>query len=184
VPKQTGKTVVLVGMMGSGKTTVGRILAQNLEVDFFDTDELIVASSRMTVAEIFESHGEAEFRRREAETLSNLVSAPGRCVVAVGGGAILDDGNRAVMGGWATVVWLRTGVETLSERVGSGEGRPLLAGGATESLRRIADSRAGLYESAADVIVDTDGSAPDEVARAVAEAIDSQVRDAPKARHS
>jgi shikimate kinase len=177
VSSKTAKTVVLVGMMGSGKTTVGRIVAERLGVEFVDSDEEIVASSGMTVAEIFASHGEAEFRRREKEMLKRLVPAPQSRVVAVGGGAILDDDNRAVMSDCSTVVWLRTEVETLSDRVGSDGSRPLLIGGATENLRRIADVRAHLYETTADVIVDTDGLSPESVAQAVDEAIVSQVRE-------
>lgn len=173
--KPIAKTVVLVGMMGSGKTTVGRLVADRFGVDFFDSDEVIEASSRMTVAEIFSSHGEVEFRRRESETLKTLVPCSELRVVAVGGGAILDEDNRAVIRDSSTVVWLRTGVETLSDRVGSGESRPLLGKDPKDSLRRIADSRADIYESTADFVVDTDGLTPEAVADAVAKAIDTRV---------
>jgi shikimate kinase len=162
-------------MMGSGKTTVGSLLAAKLRATFFDTDHEMTAASGMTVAEMFETASEPAFRATESETLARvLVSAgSGPAVVAAGGGAVIDDANRDLMRRLATVVWLRTSVGTLTDRLGTGEGRPLLdsTDGVVSRLKRIDEDRAGLYESAAHIVVDTDGLTPESVADAVAAAV-------------
>jgi shikimate kinase len=176
--------VVLVGMMGSGKTTVGRLVAARLESSFSDTDEEVEAFAGVSVQQMFERSGEAAFRRAETDALTTVLAPCGPRVVAVGGGAVLSEANREVMRREATVVWLRTSVGTLTDRVGSGEGRPLLGGGsngraeeaqgvqgAQGVLAELSAEREGLYESVAHVVVDTDDLSPESVADAVVSAV-------------
>jgi shikimate kinase len=169
--------VVLVGMMGSGKTTVGKLVASRLGCGFSDTDDEVELNACLTVREIFERSGESVFRHAEAEALSALMAVGGPRVVAVGGGAVLSEANRQVMRRDATVVWLRTRAGTLTERVGTGEGRPLLAseGHVQGRIAELNDERGALYETVAHVVVDTDGLSPESVADAVVHAVSEAV---------
>jgi len=199
VPKQADdytKSVgrlVLVGMMGSGKTTVGRLVAQRLQVRFCDTDDQVEHQFGQPISSIFETLGEAAFRGAETEVLIAALQHGGPGVIATGGGIVLEEVNRVAMKRDATVVWLRAGVGTLTDRLGTGEGRPLLAAGtATETaartgtpagaggelatitgnLAKIAGDRSELYEFVADAVVETDGLSPESVADAVIDAVD------------
>lgn len=119
------KPVVLVGMMGSGKTAVGTALAERLSVAFRDTDEAIVAASRMSIPEIFERDGEAFFRDREAEVLRRLL-ADGPAVLSTGGGVFMRPENRAAIEEAGVSVWLRADLSLLWNRVKHKSTRPLL----------------------------------------------------------
>lgn len=185
--------VVLVGMMGAGKTSVGQALAETLGWPFTDTDDDIVALAGCTIPELFVREGEAGFRRLESQVLARALECPGPRVVAVGGGAVVDPANRALLADRAVVVWLRAGLATLAGRVGAGEGRPMLgdiagAAGAGASagspsaavempaqahraLERLLDERAPLYEETARVVVDVDWASVEEVAEQTAAAL-------------
>ncbi len=156
-------------MMGAGKSTVGRIVAERLGKPFVDTDEEVERVSGATVAAVFALHGEAEFRRRESQVLAEvLAGAPG--VVAVGGGAVLDPANRAAMHRAGTVLWLRARPATLARRVGRGQDRPLLAGeegGPGAAVARIDAERRPLYAEVADEVLDVDDLDADAVAERV-----------------
>jgi shikimate kinase len=172
--------VLLVGMMGAGKSTVGRLLAERLGWRHVDTDEVVEATTGRTVAQLFAERGEPTFRALESAALAGLladdvpavaggaVAVPSEAgggavpaVVAVAGGAVLDPANRALLRRSGTVVWLRATPATLGARVGAGTGRPLLAGGTPgEELARIDAVRRPLYEEVATVVVDVDGLAP------------------------
>ncbi|MDP5084405.1 MAG: shikimate kinase [Yoonia sp.] len=119
------KTVVLVGMMGSGKTAIGRSLAARLDVPFVDSDAAIEEAAAATIAEIFERDGEAFFRKREAEVLRRLLSGPPG-IVSTGGGAFLADENREAIAEMGVAVWLDADLGTLWERVRHKDTRPLL----------------------------------------------------------
>jgi len=119
------KTVVLVGMMGSGKSAIGRALAGSLEVPFQDSDAAIEAAAALSIAEIFARDGEAFFRRREAEVLRRLLSGPPG-VVSTGGGAFLAETNREAIADMGVAVWLDADLHTLWERVRHKDTRPLL----------------------------------------------------------
>jgi shikimate kinase len=165
--------LVLVGLMGAGKSTVGRRCAERLARAFVDTDELVVAASGRDVAEIFDVEGESGFRARERAALVDACSAPEPLVIACGGGAVLDPANRATMRTAGLVVWLRAEPTTLAARVSDGAGRPLLAGkAALQTLERLAALRAPAYEAVAEVAVDTDGLEVDAVTDRVLEALD------------
>ena len=161
--------ILLIGMMGAGKTTVGRALARRLGWRYLDSDEEVQRTTGRTVPEIFAADGEAAFRAQESRALAEgLASGPG-VVVGVAGGAVLDPDNRRLLAGAGTAVWLRAGVDTLAARVGGGEGRPLLGRDPASSLALLYEQRRPLYEELADVVVDVDGLSPEAVVEEILE---------------
>ncbi len=152
------RTVVLVGMMGSGKTAIGRALAAQLNVSFVDSDSAIEEAAAATIAEIFERDGEDFFRQREAEVLRRLLSGlPG--VVSTGGGAFLAKTNRDAIAQMGVAVWLDADIETLWERVRHKDTRPLLkTADPQETLTRLFHLRTPVYNLAG-LKVDVDGEA-------------------------
>ena len=157
-------TLWLVGMMGSGKTTVGRIAAERLAMPFHDTDEVVERTAGRTVAELF-AEGEDVFRAAEAEAVRSLAGED--AVVACGGGVVLDDTNVARMRATGLVVWLDAPVSVLAVRVGDGDGRPLLDDDPAAGLERLSSERRRRYEAAAHLRVDASHHAPDQTAEEV-----------------
>lgn len=160
--------VILVGLPGSGKSTVGSLVADMMGVRVFDVDSAVANRTGTSIAEIFERQGEAAFREFErTETLNSLLEEPG--VIVPGGGWAAQPDNLTSVKGRAITVYLRTSPQEAARRVAPEGGRPLLETsdpvGAMESLLR---ERAGFYEEC-DARVDTDGKRPEEVAREVAE---------------
>jgi shikimate kinase len=148
-------TIFLVGMMGAGKTTIGRALAHRLGRPFVDTDRVLVERCGVPVATIFEIEGEAGFRRRESSVLAEVAAEGGR-VVATGGGAVLDPRNREVMRRNGTVIYLRARLESLWERTRHDTSRPLLATPNPKArLAELLEQRDALYREAAHLVVDT-----------------------------
>jgi shikimate kinase len=165
----TGPRVVLVGPMGAGKSTVGRLLAQRWEVAFRDTDDDVERAEGRTISDIFVDDGEERFRMLERAAVAQAVAEhPG--VLAVGGGAVMAEETRALLGG-QRVVFLRVGLTDAAARVGLGASRPLLLGNVRGTMKALLDERTPVYESVAVAAVDTDGRTPDEVADAVVEAL-------------
>lgn len=165
------KTVVLVGMMGAGKTAVGKELARLLSVPFLDSDEAIVEAAAMSIAEIFARDGEAFFRAREAEVIARLLrGAPS--VLSVGGGAFLNPDTRALISDLGVSVWLKADLELLWSRVRHKNTRPLLQSDSPrETLARLLAERAPEYAKA-DLWVEADpGYAIADMARAVLQAL-------------
>jgi shikimate kinase len=121
------KSIVLIGLMGAGKSTVGRRLARRIGLPFVDADAEIEAAAGMGIAEIFERYGEAHFREGERRVLARLVEGPPR-VIATGGGAFMNPETRALILARCTAIWLQAEVETVAERVGRRDHRPLLKG--------------------------------------------------------
>jgi len=147
--------IFLIGMMGSGKSTVGRALAQRLERPFVDTDKVLVERTGVPVATIFEIEGEAGFRRRESGVLSELAQGHDH-VVATGGGAVLDPENRVLIRVGGTVVYLRARLEHLWERTRHDSSRPLLATpDPRATLGALLEVRDPIYREVAHIIVDT-----------------------------
>lgn len=141
----TNRPIVLVGLMGVGKTTIGRRLARRLEVPFVDADHEIEAAAGMTISEIFERFGEAHFRDGERRVIARLIDGTPR-IVATGGGAFMNAETRTLILSQATAIWLDTDVDTLAERVGRRNDRPLLAGrDARMVLRELAEIRNPIY---------------------------------------
>ena len=150
-----GGNIFLVGMMGAGKTTLGKALAQRCGLEFVDTDRVLVERCGVPVATIFEIEGEDGFRRRESGVLVEL-AARRDCVVATGGGSVLAEENRRVMRASGTVIYLRARLESLWERTRHDSSRPLLATpDPRATLARILEARDPLYREAAHLIVET-----------------------------
>lgn len=122
------RPIVLVGMMGVGKSTVGRKLAQMLGLPFVDADDAIVEAAKMSITEMFDLHGEASFRDGERRVIARLLDA-GPCVIATGGGAFVQPETRAMIQQHGVPVWLDCDLDTLVERVSRNTKRPLLRGG-------------------------------------------------------
>ena len=148
--------VVLVGMMGSGKTTVGRLLARRLGRPFRDSDDAVEEATGRTVREIWESDGEAAFRTEERRALQRALADPRPSVVAAAGGVVLQGGNRQLLRSGGRVVWLRADPGVLAGRVGRGDHRPLLRDDPKGTLRRLDRERRWLYREVADDVVDVD----------------------------
>lgn len=154
--------IVLVGMMGSGKSTVGRLLADRLGWAYRDSDADVESTTGRTVPEIFASDGEAAFRRAEAEVLADACALQTPVVVSAAGGSVLASDNRRLLAGSGTVVWLRARPETNARRVGDGAGRPLLGDDPAGAMTRLLTERAPFYDEVADLVVDVDDLSPEE----------------------
>ena len=162
--------LVLVGLMGAGKTTVGAACATRLARPFVDTDDIVEANTGMSVSDVFAEQGEAGFRQLERRAVADACATPTPAVIACGGGAVLDGDNRRRLHQAGFVVWLQAAPATLMARVKDGSERPLLQGRGTATLERLATVRAAAYEAAADALVDTENRAVPEVVDAVLEA--------------
>jgi shikimate kinase len=148
--RRIDRPIVLVGMMGVGKTSVGRKLAQMLGMPFVDADEEIEAAAHMSIPEIFAQFGEDYFRDGERRVIARLIDGPGsRRVIATGGGAFANPQTRALILERGIAVWLDSDVETLLERVGRKDNRPLLKqGDPREILTRLRSERESAYAQA------------------------------------
>jgi shikimate kinase len=151
-------------MMGSGKSTVGRQLASRLGWAFLDSDTMVEAATGSTVAELFESGGEAAFRAEESRVLAEALVTSTPAVVSAAGGSVLSEVNRGLLTRQAMVVWLRAEPSTLATRVRPGGHRPLLGADHTVALAQLDAVRRPLYEEVADVVVDVDDLDPLRVA--------------------
>ncbi len=169
------KRILLVGMMGAGKTTVGRALAQRLRYPYLDSDEQVERHTGQTVREIFEARGEAAYRAQEKLALAQALTSDGPVVVSVAGGAVLDPDNRRRLRQAGLVVWLRASVHTLARRVDAGEEghRPLLGDDPLADLSRLYQQRRPLYGQVADMIIDVDLLTSEQVVEQVLERIRS-----------
>jgi shikimate kinase / 3-dehydroquinate synthase len=156
----TGRSVVLVGLMGAGKTSIGRRLAARLGLPFRDADAEIELAAGCTIPELFSRYGESDFRAGERRVIRRLLSGD-PLVLAFGGGAFMDPETRAVVREEAVSVWLRCPLPTLLRRVAGRDNRPLLAdGNRAEILQRLMDTRDPIYAEA-DVIIDCGDESPD-----------------------
>lgn len=160
-------------MMGAGKTTAGRLLADRLGWPYLDSDDEIERRTGRTVPEIWKADGEPAFRAEESMVLAEACTSDGPAVVSVAGGAVLDPANRTMIRGGGLVVWLRAEVATLAQRVGAGEGRPLLSAGPAQALARLSEERAPIYGELADLVFDVDRLSPSQVADKIVEAVNS-----------
>ncbi|MGQ0775377.1 MAG: shikimate kinase [Pseudonocardiales bacterium] len=165
-----GPALVLVGPPGSGKSTVGALVAGRLGVDFVDVDELIVARTGRSIADIFTTDGEAVFRELEEAEVAEAL-ARNRGVLALGGGAVLSERTRAALGGHR-VVFLSVGMAEGVRRTGLSTARPLLAGvNPRATFAALLDARLPLYREVATMEIATDRRSPDEIAQDVLAAL-------------
>lgn len=166
----TGPLVVLVGPMGSGKSTVGELIARWLGVSYRDTDADIVAAQGREISDIFVDEGEPYFRELEREAVAAAVAGHDG-VLALGGGAVLDEKTRELLTA-LPVAYLSMDVEEAVRRVGLGAARPLLAVNPRRQWRELMEARRPLYTEVARVVVATDDRTPEEVAQAVLDALE------------
>ncbi len=165
-----GRVIVLVGLMGAGKTTVGRRLANRLGVPFVDADAEIEAAAGMTIPEIFAQHGEQHFRAGERKVIARLLQENGG-VLATGGGAFMDPDTRAQIKRDGVSVWLRAEVALLLRRVARRNNRPLLKqGDPAEIMTRLRDERYPVYAEA-DITVDSTDVPHEEIVDAIIAAL-------------
>ena len=157
-------SIVLIGAPGSGKTTVGAMLAERLGVPFNDADAIIVERAGKSIAEIFTDDGEAAFRALEEQVTAEVLELPG--VLSLGGGAVLSSTTRAALRSHR-VVWLRIGLSQSVKRVGLDTARPLLLGNVRGQLLKLLNERAPLYAEVATEVVDTDDTTPAEVVETI-----------------
>ncbi len=160
--------LVLVGLMGAGKTTVGRRCSELLDRALIDTDELVEIAAGASVAEIFAVDGEGAFRTRERAAVGDAVASPTPVVIACGGGVVLDAVNRNALRERGVVVWLDGPSDVLAARIGADTGRPLLGSrDRTATLERLAQDRADAYAACAHARLDTTALDTEETAKAV-----------------
>ncbi|MEU0946077.1 shikimate kinase [Streptomyces canus] len=162
--------VVLVGPMGVGKSTVGRLLAERLATGYRDTDDDIVAEQGRAIAEIFVDEGEAAFRAIEKAAVRRALDQHDG-ILALGGGSILDEDTRALLAG-QRVLYLSMDVEEAVKRTGLNAARPLLAVNPRKQWRELMEARRHLYESIATAVVATDGRTPEEVTEIALDALE------------
>ena len=155
---KSSKNIVLVGLMGSGKTTIGRRLAHELNQDFFDTDHELIDKTGVTIDHIFDIEGEKGFRERETKILENL-SQMSNIILATGGGIVILTKNREILKNAGLVVYLYSSVEQLLRRTAKSKTRPLLEN-STDRRKTITDLlevRDTYYREVASVVIDTTG---------------------------
>ncbi|MGH9080076.1 MAG: shikimate kinase [Acidimicrobiales bacterium] len=155
--------IILVGMMGVGKTTVGSRLAERLGWAYLDSDAQVMADSGRTVPELFAERGEAAFRAAESRVLAAALASDEPVVVSAAGGVILSAANRRLLTESGIVVWMRAHPSVLARRVGTGAGRPLLDSDPSAVLSGLDGERRELYASVAAVTVDVDDLTPQQV---------------------
>ena len=154
-PALGARTIALVGLMGVGKSTIGRRLAQALDLPFRDADHEIELAAGRTISDIFAERGEAEFRAGERRVIGRLLQEPAH-VLATGGGAFMDPQTRALMKEQAVTVWLQADLDVLVRRVGRKNTRPLLVGrDARDVMQELMDKRYPVYAEA-DITIHTD----------------------------
>ncbi len=163
--------VLLIGMMGAGKSTTGHLLAARLGWPFLDSDDEVIRLTGRTIPEIWKADGEAAFRAEESRVLAAATTSDGPVVIGVAGGAVLDAGNQSRIRQAGLVVWLRADVASLAARVGDGVGRPLLEGEPAAAIRRLSAARAPIYTELADLTFDVDRMAPPQVVDRIVAAV-------------
>lgn len=166
--------IFLVGLMGAGKTTVGRLLARRLRLRFYDSDREIERRCGVKIPVIFEIEGEAGFRAREQQVIADLAGLQG-IVLATGGGAVLAEDNRRRLAEGGTVIYLNARPEDLYERVRQDRNRPLLASGdPLTRLRELHAQRDALYRAGADLVMDTGAQSVQVLARDLLDRLEEQ----------
>ena len=169
---QVDRSIVLVGLMGAGKSAIGRRLANRLAMPFVDADSEIERAAGCSIKDIFELHGEAAFRDGERRVIARLLARPPH-VLATGGGAFMDSGTRDAIRASGISVWLRADIELLVSRVSRRNDRPLLAGGEPRAiLQKLMEERHPIYAEA-DIVVESMDGPHEQTVQAVLDALDA-----------
>lgn len=167
------QNVLMIGAMGSGKTTVGKQLAKRLRMDFVDSDHMIEERCGVSISTIFDIEGEEGFRKRETKMLQELCARSG-VVLATGGGAISSEENRILLRKSGYVVYLKTSIETQLARTQKNQNRPLLENvDAQDKLTQLMEERGALYEQEADLIVSSGERVVSKVVEEIMQALES-----------
>ncbi len=160
--------IVLIGFMGAGKSTVGRLLSEKLSIQLLDTDAMIEARAGMTISEIFSVRGEDAFRAIETDVLKELAQRQQPAVISTGGGMPMREENRRALRELGSVVYLQVKPETVCERLANDTVRPLLAGGdRRQKVETLLAQRGPVYEETAQLKVDADSQKPEAVAEEI-----------------
>ena len=166
--KDRSQNIVLIGFMGTGKTTIGKIASERLGLEFIDTDDLIVEAAGDPIPAIFEQVGEGGFRKIESDVLRGLAGKGGR-IIATGGGIVTQPENQSLLQQLGFVVWLSATVETIFERVSLNSDRPLLyTDDPLQTITNMLADREPLYRAAADLKVETDEFHAEEITHGIA----------------
>ena len=151
------RNIILIGYMGSGKSTVGRKAAKAVEYNCLDTDALIEKEEGMTISKLFEEKGEPYFREKETETIRKLIAEPKGNIIATGGGLPMKEGNAELLKELGTVIYLKAETDTLMKRLSGDNARPLLKNGdLREKIETMLAIRGPVYEACADLVLQTD----------------------------
>ena len=170
MPNNTNN-ILLIGPMGSGKTSVARLLANDLDKNFLDTDEEVMKKTGVDIAYIFDMEGEEGFRKRECLALKECL-ADNNMVLSTGGGIVLSKENRNILKDRGTVVYLQTSISSQVERTASSNNRPLLQNeNPEETLEKLMLTRGPLYEEIADITIMTDNKSLQEMSKEIQRAI-------------
>lgn len=162
--KDLRQNIILIGFMGSGKTSVGKVLAEQLSYPFYDTDLLIEEKAGITIKEIFRIQGEESFRKLETDLLIDLKSSLKSVVLSTGGGLPIKEQNAKLLKEIGQVIYLKAKKETIVERLIGDTNRPLLDGDdSNRKVEQLLAIRSPIYEKAADLIIETDGKTIDEI---------------------
>lgn len=167
--------IVLTGFMYSGKTSVGRIISDAKGIPLEDTDSAVEKAAGKSIPEIFEQDGEPVFRAMEREAVARAAGRAG-AVIALGGGAVLDEGNVADAGRSGVLYFLRVSLGEALDRAAGASGRPLMDGKSPEEVGRLMAAREALYLDVTDVVVETEGKTPEEVAQWIMDDFDRRAR--------
>jgi shikimate kinase len=175
-------SILLVGLMGTGKSTVARQLSAKLGIDCLDTDKMVESRAGRTVRELFDQLGEATFRDIESEVLTECLSRQTPSVVAGAGGIVVRESNRAVINEarknhLIVVVWLHASTDVLAQRTAKGGHRPLLDEDRAGTLSRLADERAGFYSELSDIVVDVSHRSVESTVALLVSAIEEGLRE-------
>ncbi|MBD5543795.1 MAG: shikimate kinase [Lachnospiraceae bacterium] len=165
-------SIILIGYMGCGKSTIGKRLSYAVRKPFLDTDKIIERKADRTISELFAEKGEAYFRDMETACIRELMAESGEYVIAAGGGLALREENRRLLKELGKVVYLRADPETIYERLKKDDTRPLLKGeNPKEKIRIMMGERAAVYEEAAEIIIDVDGKDFEDIVKEIGEKI-------------
>lgn len=168
------QSLFLVGPMGAGKTTIGKLLAQELKLNFKDTDKEIEERTGADIAWIFDVEGEQGFRQRETQVLDELTQQMPPVVLATGGGVIIKSENRGFLCARGLVVYLKAGIDSQVERTSKDKKRPLLQNeNPQQVLENLMQERQPLYEEVADLVMDTDVDSPKTIVKKIIAHLDS-----------
>lgn len=162
------KNIVLIGFMGSGKTTIGKVLEEKINLPFADTDKLIEIEEKCKISNIFSDKGEEYFRMLETAILKKLTATNGRVIISTGGGIVINPENIALLKQLGKVFYLRIKPETVIKRLEGDKTRPLLAGeDKLIKVNKLMETRKKLYEEAANIIIDVDFLSVEEIIKKI-----------------